>query len=67
MNKETTVMLDEIKKSGFIKLVNDYAEEIISASKTALNLTKTMPRDHHMYDEPSNVYIPTKLEKIHNE
>tara|TARA_B110000263_G_scaffold234209_1_gene231678 strand:- start:1213 stop:1416 length:204 start_codon:yes stop_codon:yes gene_type:complete len=66
MNKETAVMLDEIKKSGFTELVNDYTEEVISASKTALNLTKTMPRDHHMYDEPSNVYIPTNLENAPN-
>jgi len=67
MNKETTVMLDEIKKSGFTELVNDYTEEIITASKIALKLTKTITRAHHMYDEPSNVYIPTNFEKIHNE
>ena len=47
--------------------MDKFSQEITSAKQTAESLTKTMPDSHHMYDEPSNVFTPNKINIDNNE
>ena len=47
--------------------MDKFPQEIISAKETAESLIETMPDLHHMYDEPSNVFTPKKIETNNNE
>ncbi len=67
MSSELEVFLNQLKKSGYEILVNKFSQEIISAKEAAESLTKTMPDSHHMYDEPSNVFTPNKIDIDNNE
>ena len=67
MSSESEMLLNELKELGFEVLVDTFSEEIISAKKTAESITETMPDLHHMYDEPSNVFTPRKIDANNNE
>ena len=67
MSSESKMFLNELKELGFNILVDKFSEELISAKKIAESLTETMPDLHHMYDEPSNVFTPKKIETNNNE
>ncbi len=66
MSSESEMLLNELKELGFEILVDKFSQEIISAKKTAESLTETMPDLHHMYDEPSNVFTPKKIDTNNN-
>ena len=61
------MFLNELNELGFEILVDKFSEELISAKKIAESLTETMPDLHHMYDEPSNVFTPKKIDTNNNE
>lgn len=67
MSSESEMLLNELKELGFEILVDKFSQEIISAKKTAESLKETMPDLHHMYDEPSNVFTPKKIDTNNNE
>ena len=67
MSSESEMLLNELKELGFEILVDQFSEEIIAAKKTAESITETMPDLHHMYDEPSNVFTPKKIDTNNNE
>ena len=67
MSSESKMFLNELKELGFNILVDKFSEELISAKKIAESLTETMPDLHHMYDEPSNVFTPKKIDLNNNE
>ena len=67
MISESEMLLNELKKLGFAVLVDNFSEELISAKGIAESLTETMPDLHHMYDEPSNVFTPKKIDTNNNE
>ena len=67
MSSESEMLLNELKELGFEILVDKFSQEIISAKKTAASITETMPDLHHMYDEPSNVFTPNKIDTNNNE
>ena len=67
MSSESEMLLNELKELGFEILVDKFPQEIISAKKTAESLTETMPDLHHMYDEPSNIFTPKKIDTNNNE
>ena len=67
MSSESKMFLNELKELGFNILVDKFSEELISAKKIAESLTETMPDLHHMYDEPSNVFTPKKIDTNNNE
>ena len=67
MSSESEMLLNELKELGFEILVDTFSEEIISAKKTAESITETMPDSHHIYDEPSNVFTPQKIDTNNNE
>ena len=67
MSSESEMLLNELKELGFEVLVDTFSEEIISAKKTAESITETMPDLHDMYDEPSNVFTPRKIDANNNE
>lgn len=67
MDSESEILLNQLKKSGFEILVENFSEEIITAKLLAESLRKTMPDSHHMYDEPSNVFSPYKISTNNNE
>ena len=67
MSSESEMFLNELKELGFEILVDKFPEEIISAKKTAESITETIPDVHHMYDEPSNVFTPKKIDTNNNE
>ena len=67
MSSESKMFLNELKELGFEILVDKFSEELISAKKIAESLTETMPDLHHMYDEPSNVFTPKKIDTNNNE
>ena len=67
MSSESEMLLNELKELGFEILVDKFSQEMISAKKIAESLTKTMPDLHHMYDEPSNVFTPKKIDTNNNE
>ena len=66
MSSESKMFLNELKELGFEILVDKFSEELISAKKIAESLTETMPDLHHMYDEPSNVFTPKKIDTNNN-
>ena len=67
MSSESDTVLNELKELGFEILVDKFSYEMISAKKTAESLTETMPDLHHLYDEPSNVFTPKKIDTNNNE
>ena len=67
MSSESEMLLNELKELGFEILADKFSQEIISAKKTAESITGTMPDLHHMYDEPSNVFTPKKIDVNNNE
>ena len=67
MSSESEMLLNELKELGFEILVDKFPEEIIAAKKTAESITETMPDSHHIYDEPSNVFTPQKIDTNNNE
>ena len=67
MSSESDTVLNELKELGFEILVDKFSHEMISAKKTAESLTETMPDLHDMYDEPSNVFTPRKIDANNNE
>tara|TARA_B100001029_G_C14871901_1_gene345034 strand:+ start:114 stop:317 length:204 start_codon:yes stop_codon:yes gene_type:complete len=67
MSSESEMLLNQLKESGFEILVDKFSQEIISAKSTAESLTEVMPDSHHMYDEPSNVFTPNKINNNNNE
>ena len=67
MSSESEMLLNELKELGFEILVDKFPEEIIAAKKTAESITETMPDSHHIYDEPSNVFTPKKIDTNNNE
>ena len=67
MSSESEILLNELKKLGFEVLVDNFSQELISAKKIAESLTETMPDLHDMYDEPSNVFTPKKIDTNNNE
>ena len=67
MSSESEIFLNQLKESGYEILVDKFSQEISSAKQTAESLTKTMPDSHHMYDEPSNVFTPNKINIDNNE
>ena len=67
MSSESEMLLNQLKESGFEILVDKFSQEIISAKSTAESLTEVMPDSHHMYDEPSNVFTPKKIDLNNNE
>ena len=67
MSSESEMLLNELKELGFEILVDKFPEEIIAARKTAESITETMPDSHHIYDEPSNVFTPQKIDTNNNE
>ena len=67
MSSESKMFLNELKELGFEILVDKFSQELISAKKIAESLTETMPDLHHMYDEPSNVFTPKKIDTNNNE
>ena len=67
MSSESEMLLNELKELGFEILADKFSQEIISAKKTAGSLIETMPDLHHMYDEPSNVFTPKKIDTNNNE
>ena len=67
MSSESEMVLNELKELGFEILVDKFSQELISAKKIAESLTETMPDLHHMYDEPSNVFTPKKIDTNNNE
>ena len=67
MSSESEMVLNELKELGFEILVDKFSQEIISAKKSAESIIETMPNLHHMYDEPSNVFTPKKIDLNNNE
>ena len=67
MSSESEMLLYELKELGFEILVDKFPEEIIAARKTAESIKETMPDSHHIYDEPSNVFTPQKIDTNNNE
>ena len=67
MSSESEMLLNGLKKLGFEILVDQFSEEIIAAKKAAESITETMPASHDMYDEPSNVFTPKKIDTNNNE
>tara|TARA_Y100001956_G_scaffold46061_1_gene44775 strand:- start:121 stop:345 length:225 start_codon:yes stop_codon:yes gene_type:complete len=67
MSSESEIFLNQLKESGYQILVDKFSQEITFAKQAAESLTKTMPDSHHMYDEPSNVFTPNKINIDNNE
>ena len=67
MSTESEILFNKFKESGFKILVDKFSDEIISAKKIAETLIDTIPNTHHMYDEPSNVFTPNKINTYNNE
>ena len=67
MSSESEIFFNQLKESGYEILVDKFSQEITSAKQSAESFTKTMPDSHHMYDEPSNVFTPNKINIDNNE